>query len=449
MNRIKNKFKKSFRWNIFGSLFYESTKVLNQILLLKVMSPNSYGLMAATFSFIYFVMYLSELGGTQALPAFLKIFTKNKQNLKKYFIKFYLLPQIAIYSISMIIAFYYYKNSFLNTQNKFLLLIIPVTILFEGTRSLLRRFLHNVFETKRTVTLETITMSLFLILIWLPYIITKQEISLLYIFSVFLATSITGVIFFILITIDYCKKIPEKTDNPPQKIISRIIRARFFSYTTNVGKNFFSGNFLTPFFAATFGLQEAGLFNIANHLAESVKAITKSIIMFSGGGVFAQLKTSTIKVKKLAFKLISTNLNNIIFPVLIFITINNKFLFRINDNSAPISTTSMTLLFFIITSMELFFMAYEQFYVVEEKVEKLFLFKLFEMLMFYIVISSKILTNPILVLLSLLIIKILSFIILAVNAYTNWKLKPIFKVNTYLTGISFFISIAFKLFCLK
>lgn len=444
MNIIKNKFKKSFKWNMFGSFFYESTKVLNQIFLLKVMSPNNYGLMAATFSFIYFTMYLSELGATQALPAFLSLFTKSKQNLNKYFFQFYLLPQIGIYSISSIIAYYFYKNSFLNTKNKFLLIIVPITILFEGVRSLLRQFLHNIFETKKTVFIETTLMSLFLILIWLPYIIKKNEISLIYIFLIFLCISIAGVISFIILVKNYYQKIPDKKNTIPNEIFFRIIKTRFFSYSTNIGKNFFSGNFLTPFFAATFGLEEAGLFNIANHIAESIKAITKAIIMFSGGGIFAQLKTSTIKIKRYAFKLISMSLNNIIYPVLIFIIINNQFLFRTNNNQISITTASMALLFFIITSMELFFMAYEQFYVVEEKVKKLFLFKLFEMLMFYIVISSKILINPILLLLGLLIIKIISFILLAINAYSNWKLKPIFKVNLFLVITSILISILFK-----
>lgn len=445
MNRIKSKFKKSFKWNIFGSFFYESTKVLNQVFLLKVMSPDNYGLMASTFAFIYFVMYLSEFGATQALPAFLNFFIQNKYTFKKYFVKLYFIPQIGIYSISSIIAFYFYKNSFLNTENKVLTLIIPITVLFEGIRSLLRRFLHNIFETKKTVVVETTLMSLFLILVWLPYLLSKNEISLVYIFATFLGISILGVAIFSILTQNYCRKIPNKKEAIPHNLVFRIIKTRFFSYSTNIGKNFFSGNFLTPFFAATFGLQEAGLFNIASHIAESVKAITKSITMFSGGGIFAQLKNSTIKIKKHAFKLISTNLNNIIFPVLIFIIVNNKFVFRLNNESTTTLTTSMTLLFFLITSMELFFMAYEQFYVVEEKVEKLFLFKVLEILMFHIVISSQVLTNPILILSGLLIIKILSFIILSINAYTNWKLKPIFKVNLKLITITLILSLLFRL----
>lgn len=446
MNKIKTQFKKSFKWNTFGSIFYESTKVLNQIFLIRAMSPNNYGLMAATFSFIYFIMYLSEFGATQALPAFLNIFIQNQQNFKKYFLRSYFIPQIIIYSLAAIIASFFYNNSFLQTQSTILSFIIPISILFEGIRSLQRRFLHNVFATKKTVLVETILMTIFLIAIWLPHIITKQEISLNDLFSIFLITSITGVIFFTILMFNYYKEIPNESSSTPHKIISRIIKTRLLSYFTHISKNFFSGNFLTPFFAANFGLPEAGIFNIANHIAESVKAITKSIIIFTGGGVFAKLKLKSIKLKKLAFKLISTSLNNIIYPVLIFILINSKFIFNLNNNSITGSATSMTLLFFVITGIELFFMAYEQFYTVEEKVEKLFLFKIIEILLFYSVITSKMLSNPILILIGLLIIKIISYTILALNAYSQWKLKPVFTVKLNIIIITILVSLIFKIF---
>ena len=106
----------------------------------------------------------------------------------------------------------------------------------------------------------------------------------------------------------------------------------------------------------------------------------------------------------------------------------------------------MTMLFFVITAIELFFMAYEQFYIVEEKVKKLFLFKLIEIIMFYGVISSKGFASPILILLGLLITKLINYAILATNAYANWKLKPTLKVNLNIIYASILLSLLFKFF---
>lgn len=443
MNKIKSQFKQSFKWNIFGSIFYESTKVLNHIFLIKSMPSDKYGLMAAIFSGIYFVIHLGELGITQSLPAFLSIFIKNQTNFKKLFIKLYLLPQIVIYAIASAIAIFFYTRSFLLSPDSPFLFIIPLTIIFEGIRIFLRRFLHNIFITKKTIILETLLMILYLGAVWIPYIFFNKPITLNSIFLPYLISSIVAVTFFIFFIINFYKKMPKQETSNPKNLLSRIIKTRWLSYSTNVSKTFFTGNFLTPFFAANFGLAEAGIFNLANHIAESIKAIAKSTVIFSGGGLFAKLKSAPIKIKKQAFKLLSKNLNKIIYPVLIFIIINNKFVFRLKEVTVTSSTTAMALLFFIITAMEFFFMAYEQFYTVEEKVGKLFIFKLIEITMFYTVISAKMFSDPVYILVGLLIVKLISFTMLAINAYANWKLKPCLKINWTILFISILVSTMF------
>lgn len=451
MNKIKSQFKQSFKWNIFGSIFYEISKVLNHVFLLKNMTSSEYGLMAAIFSGIYFVIYLSELGITQALPAFLTIFIKNQTNFKKLFLKLYLLPQILIYSFAAIIAVFFYTKSFLSSPDSPFLLIIPLTIIFEGIRIFLRRFLHNIFISKKTIILETILMSLYLITIWVPYLFFNRSITLNSIFLPYLISSIVAVIFFVVFINNFYKKLSQSEALYPKSLLSRIIKTRWLSYSSNVSKTFFTGNFLTPFFAANFGLAEAGIFNMANHIAESIKAIAKATVIFSGGGFFAKLKSAPIQIKKQAFKLLSKNLNRIIYPVLIFIIINNKFVFRLKETNitsryVTSSTTVMALLFFVITAIEFFFMAYEQFYTVEEKVGKLFILKLMEMIMFYAVISSKIFYDPILILIGLLVVKLISFSILAINAYSIWKLKPYLNINKVIILTSILLSMVFYFF---
>ncbi|MBD3273111.1 hypothetical protein GF385_02055 [Candidatus Dependentiae bacterium] len=287
-------------------------------------------------------------------------------------------------------------------------------------------------------------MFLFLTALWMPTFIAKKTITINRVFVLHLINSILALIFFTKFIHKFYKKLPNKNKST-KGIIKRIIKTRWFSYSTHITKNFFNGNFLTPFFAANFGLIEAGIFNIANQLAESLKALTKATVIFSGGGLFSKFKQAPLKIKKRAFKILCKNLNKIIYPIIIFITINYKFIFKFSEQNITSFATTMALLFFIITGTEFFFMAYEQFYIVEESVAKLFIFKLMELILFYSVINSKFLTNPILILLGLVIVKLISFSILAINAYSKWKLKPYFKINKAVIFLSILISIIFSL----
>jgi hypothetical protein len=104
------------------------------------------------------------------------------------------------------------------------------------------------------------------------------------------------------------------------------------------------------------------------------------------------------------------------------------------------SIVTLTGLFFLITCLEYFFTAYEQFFVIEEKTEKLLLLKLFEFLMFYIVINfngSSILT----ILSGLLITKLISFMATSVSAFYLWRLKPSFKISLKIILFCIFLSV--------
>ncbi len=441
---IKKNFISSFRWNIIGSIFFESSKVVNQILLIKTLSTQDYGLMASIFSIIYLTIYMSEFGISQSVPVFINIFLKNKFNFKKLLYKIYLLPQIIIFIIAGLITTLFYKNSiFINTNSPYLLLI-PVIILFEGIRIFLRRFLHTIFLSKEIVIVESILMILFLSSIWAPYFLFNQIITLNLIFISFLINSILALICFMVFIKNYQSTLPNIQESLDKKLLHKIFKSRFLNYFINLDKNFFTGNFLTPFFASNFGMLEAGIFNLANHIAESIKAITKSTVIFSGSSLFAKLKSKSLRVKRTIFKLICENINKIIYPIVIFIVINNKLFFgstAIDKLSSSIIT--LTGLFFLITCLEYFFTAYEQFFIIEEKTEKLLLLKLFEFLMFYIVINFNG-ASILIILLGLLITKLISFAATSLTAFYIWQLKPSLKIDVKSLISYIFLSILIR-----
>ena len=105
----------------------------------------------------------------------------------------------------------------------------------------------------------------------------------------------------------------------------------------------------------------------------------------------------------------------------------------------------MFLLFLLISLTELFFILYEQFYIIEEAVSKLFFFKLLELAMLYGVIKSPLAISPILILLGLIVVRFVSFLIIASNAFYTWKIKPFFKTTYTLFITSIIISITFSI----
>jgi len=447
-NNLTKKFSSSFRWNIAGSISYESIKILHQVFLLKTMESSSYGLMGSIFSIIYLTVYLSEFGFGATLPPFLNTFTQSKNNFKNIFIKYYFLPQFLLIFTGASIATLLYSKSFLCNRFSPFSFLIPLIIIFESIRIFFRRFLHTVFISKPTVIIETVLVLIYIFVVWIPYLFFNFRMTQNLVFVPYLLDSVLGVSTFTFLVFRFYKTLPEKPLSAPKNLWKRIIKTRFFNYSIQVGKNLFTGNFLTPFFATSFGLKEAGVFNLANHIAESIKAMMKVTIIFSGNALLAKLKSTSITIKRQAFKLLGEKLNKVIYPLIIFLIINYRTLLNLRGISdIKSSTLTLALTFLLITFMEYFFLVYEQFYIVEERANKLFIFKFLEFTLFYSLIISKIFSSPIITLLGIVVIRFLSFAIIATNAYSLWKVKPNFRINyRYLFGCVTFSLLFYFLF---
>ncbi|MCF7800181.1 hypothetical protein K9L05_02095 [Candidatus Babeliales bacterium] len=443
---IKKNFKSSFKWNLFGSGFYESLKILHQIFLLKIMHSAAYGLQGSIFSIIYLTVYLTEFGMSNSITPFLNFFVKSKENFKKIFLFYYLTPQIIIFVIASIITTYFYSKSFLYKQNNPFIFLILLIIPFEGIRIFLRRLLHTLFLSKRVIITETVLVTFYVSTVWICYLFFNFKITQNLVFIPYLIDTFLGVSIFSFYVFNFYKKLNNKKLDYPENLLIRIIKTRFFNYSIQVGKNFFTGNFLTPFFASGFGLEKAGIFNLANHIAESIKSIMKVTFIFSGNALLARIKDSSLSVKRLAFNALSKNLSLIIYPIIIFVLINYKNLIKLKNMYFLTSNTILqSSIFSIIALLEYFFIIYEQFYIVEEKTARLFLFKIFEFALFYIFILLKNFANPILALISIFIVKVLSLLLISINAYILWKIKPDFRINSIYLFICTIISLLFYL----
>jgi len=434
------KFSSGVRWSLFGGIFYESTKVIHQVLLLSTLSMPTYGKMGTIFSIIYLAMNLLNAGAISTITPFLATFKRSKTIFAKIF-GGYLLFQTWLLLTGGVILFALSNKLFLNTE---ITTYIPIAIMIsEGLRTLLRAFLHTIFLHKRVVVIESVLNIAYLAMVWIPYI-NGQNMTLDLVFKPYLLTSVIALIIFVIHTIQFYTTLPKKHISLERGIFRRIAKARFFNGLTRLTKHIFTGNFLVPLFAHRFGLAEAGIFKFASYISDSIKAILNTTIGFTSGALLASLKESSITEKRKAFHIISEKLNKVIYFLLIFLAINTKTLLNINNAIYDVYTVMIFASFFLFAALlEKLFLAYDQFYIVEELSDKLLGFQILELILFYIVTTSHF--SPTVTLLSLLLVRIFTFCIIATSSAFRWNIKPNFKVEWKFVTYSFIVSLILHL----
>lgn len=443
---LQKKFQRGFRWTLAGSIIYETLKSSHCLLLTRFLVTEDYGAMGSLFSLIYLVTYIADLGATNSIPPFLNVFTQSRATFKSFILKYSLLPHTPLLAVCAIGA-----TIFATSKLTYLpyVIIIPALIILETIRSFLRVLLHTTFQAKRAVVVELTILILYLISIWGPFLLTGHPITLNHIFIPHLIDSIITVICFSFLIAKFYQTLPiDDSKKLPENLASRLLSTRLFNYLLRVSRNMFTSNFLTPLFAIKFGLASAGIFYLASTLANAIQAMVKSVIGYSGNALLASIKNSSHAVKKEAFDILCQKLTKLAAPFIIFIAINHQAIIKLSSaHTASSHTLSLCLLFLIISFSEFFFILYEQFYIIEEAANKLFFFKLLELTIFYSLITSEVITSPVTTLIGLIAIRLVSFTIIASNAYYYWKIRPRFKPNIYyiIFWIGFSVMVSFIL----
>lgn len=431
---IQKKFQREFRWTLVGSIIYETLKITHCLLLMKLLSNTDYGSMGSLFSLIYLVTYIADLGATNSIPPFLHLFVQCRSTFKSFLIRYSLIPHIPLLLLCATGGTLFAMSKLPNLPY---LIIIPSLIILETIRSFLRVLLHTTFQAKRAVVVELAIFIPYLISIWAPYLIFKSPITLNHIFTPHLIDSIITVGCFSFLVAKFYKTLPiDDSKHLPPTLAKRLLITRLFNYLLRVSRNMFTSNFLTPLFAIKFGLASAGIFYFASILANAIQAMVKSVIGYSGNALLASIKESGQAAKKEAFNILCQKLVKLTAPIIIFLAINHKAIIKLSAAHTTTShTISLCLLFLVISFSEFFFILYEQFYIIEEAANKLFFFKLLELSIFYGLITSEIISSPATTLVGLICIRLVSFTIIATNAFYYWHIRPSFKSNiSYITA---------------
>ncbi len=439
---IKHKFLSGFRWNLWGSVLFETLKILHHVLLLHFLPTAMFGTIGTIFAVIYLSSRIADFGISSTLPPFFGLITKSKNAFKQIFLRSFLFPLICFATVCAFTAHYFYLTS------RF---IFPLLVISETIRVLLRQFLHLAFKTKTIIMIELALFAGYLAILWSSYFMFGFALSYKLIFVPHLLNSFAALFAFSIIIYKHYQAFPDTITQLPLSLNTRIMHTQGFNYLLRLSRNVFTSNLLTPLFAYKFGLAQAGLFYLASTIATSTRSIVKSSIGYSGGALLAHLKDRTSSEKIRAFSTICNKLVMITVPLIIFMSCNYSNIIKLGATKNLTGTTiAFLFLYLVITGTEFFFILYEQFYIVEEAAKNLFLFKILEFLCFYFIVISQNVVSPIIALVSIIAIRFVSLLSIAIHAYYRWRIKPTCKISWEYVGsciaLSLCCSIIFFLF---
>jgi hypothetical protein len=446
MTHSKKPLDSNFRWALLGSTLYEIIAMAHRTVIFGKLDLASYGLLVSILSITSIASHIGDFGASNSLSPFLHVFLASKRNFKKMLLHFTLPIHIPLMLISTAFVMFFWCSKLPALQIPEYFWILTTLIIIEIPQAFMRQFLYATQHTRTTVITETTLLLTRITTLWSLNLLFNYPLTLkLILYSHLASAALCALIFFIALV-----KLHNTLQNSPLSIPNSLgptlAYNRFFSYTLRLSRNLFTSTTLTPIFALIFDLKTAGIFYFAGKLVKVVQSVVRIAIGYSGNGLLARVKNHALQAKQAAFQALSENLMRILLPVFICFALNSKSIGRFgyaHECSHEIFT--LTLLFLIINFFDCVVLLYEQFYIMEEKSDRFFILKITEMCILYGIIMLQKHTSAELFLTSLIVTKIVSFLVVGLDAYKQWRILPTFTTNYQYVGGCVAFSLLFML----
>ncbi len=420
-------FHRTATWNFWGSLFYESLRIANNIILAVLLSPRDFGILGSLFAITYFVVRVSDAGASGSLIPFFRYVEDSSASFKRFFVHRLFLPLIftALVGASITWFFYTLLRPGLLAYGLHYTLLMALLITSETIRSFLRQFLHAAGLSKEALLADHTTFLFYLVISWTVLAYVPVLRSPLFIFFFFLIDALIGLSWFLFLTARYAKALPLPQRAAPTVPESRdFLRVRLLSWAMRILKEVFSSNALTPLFAATVGLREAGLFYLAATTATALHSIMRSVVGYAGVHFLMRARKTAISVNE-AFSIVSRKVNIIILGLIFFITFAHRDILSLTQTAAAYSlVTAFFIIYFVIVMIEFTLLLYEQHYCIEKVGEKILQWRAFEFLLGYAAVYYLARITPVPSLICILTAKTITLVAVGLHGYRRWLIKP-------------------------
>lgn len=440
-------FTRSLAWNTLEAVFYQGLLLAHQLFLFQSVDRSMYGLIGSLFSLTYLIVTLINFGFDVSLAPFFKIACTSRQSFRKIFM-IQLIPEyllIVTFFGLFVLGFHYISPEWTIRYQLTLSLATGLMLLalLESAKKTFRAILHLSFLNHKTAFVEVATIMSYIGLVW-GYHFLGHPFSLGLIFMPMIITSGISCMVLGWHTKQLYNKLPNVPLEKPHALLQvRILKNRFFNFLNQISHVLFSSNFLVPFFAMQFGLQQAGILKLVSTIVYCITVILQKVFGISSASMLAHIKEESMDNKRTAFSLMSNHLNQALFMITIFFILNFNTLINWSAHISNQQTWYLLYLFFIISFSENFFIAYEKFYIAEEKTSYLFVFNALVMCAMGCIFYYADHIQPLTLLVAVIGIRLLSFIGLSILSFYHWQLRSSYTMNPWLTAGSIVFSSLF------
>ncbi len=432
MISIYKLFDRAVKWNAFEAFVYQTLLTLHQILLFQVLNRSCFGLLGTIFSLLYLIILILNLGFDKSLAPFYRAFMQNKIQFRKIFLTQFIL-QISILSMTSFFFIFFYSNlsqlfsaSFKCPVITFKTwIIISLLIILEGIKKSLKMIAQLSFLNKESALIELTSLIIYLIIIWSSYFYNSYTIDFSLIFSALLIQSLLSNLLFSFLILKIYKKLPIKNEIY-EPLSNRIAKNRLFDFINEITRLLFSGNFLIPFLAFFFGLAQISILKLINIIAIYISVILERTFGLTSGALLSHVKDLSKEMKQRALNIATRKLYTILYGIMILSIISFNVIFKKYFPNEKLIFPSY--IFFLIIIFENFFITYEEFFLVEEKIYYFCIINLTSVFLFYglLTLFKTFLLNY---LIYLLIIRIFTFLFIRTISKYKLKIRLPYKID--------------------
>lgn len=439
---LHQKFNHGIWWNAIEAIPYQLILAAHNMVLFGVIGAQAYGLIGTLFSLIFLAVGVTSFGFESALTTFFADAQTSQAHYKKI-IGWHYAPTI----IGLIVAASLLPHMLHTATTPCVAMIIVALIFVEGLKKGLRTLLHAAFYNRQTALIELFQVVTYVAIVWTGYGLGLHMDALL-LFGSLLSVSTACLmmlgyylyIFYSSLPTQDCVALPSANDTKKVRIAS-LVRQRCYTTVTTLSHQFFSGNALVPLFAYRFGLTSAGTLKIICTIAYGATVCIAKIFGSTSDALFAHVKHSKLYEKQQAFFLVTQHLYATLYGVVLFGALAIVWLYMGDTAVFNDAHFACALLFFVIHISEQFFSTYERFFITENCARELMIFNGLTLGCLYAILYYVPSHNPIMMLQSVLLVRVISFILLSGVAFSWWRIRPRVQINPMYLVCSLVLSI--------
>lgn len=390
------------------SLVYQAALFAHQYILYRYIGAQLYGYFGTIFSIIYLASLYLNMGLDLTMA---QLFGQGRNGY--LFLRNTLLQALCngIFGVIVlcVIATMFQSYSGLTFIQ---LLICGLIIISETSKKTAKNLLHLLFLHRFVAITELICLSTYIIIIW-TLLLFGHEASFFVVLIPLLVTSLAGLTVYLCRILPWWKSLPIEQGNQPFK---KIITLRAQNYLYQITHSLYSPNFLIPIIAMQHSMELASLLKIMSMGIYAINSIIQHIFGITSTVLFSHIKQYETKDKQVLLQ----TLQRYIIKIATAVTTCSILHYYLLCNTDHTEHFYPVYLFLLIICSEHLALAYEHFFIIEERTTVLSICNI-SLWLFIMIVKKVMYASVVTLLLTLIISRAIHFFIIYLYGHYYWN----------------------------